>query len=315
MGLAFAQSRQLELTDKQLKAWRDLQAEQSKAASALFKNKDLSAQDKYKQNAELRKQYDAKRLDVLTKAQRKKLKGLQDTRAKQWAEARKPLPERLGFSDKQQAEYDALNKKRNEANMKAYKDYAAKYEAILTDEQKAKRKELAGKREGRQGNYYEQLGITDAQRKQMRELQTERSKASREGYEQYRKDLEGIMTKEQRKKYQDMFRRPTTSSGGRAGVARNWTQLGVYGKLGLSEAQQKQLGEVHQAYSKKSSAIYNNKELSAQEKRTQMGKAVAEYQTNWKKILTPEQQEKYKQLQAENRRKYQEREKAEPQKK
>ena len=108
--MAFAQSRQLELTDKQLKAWRDLQAEQSKAASALFKNKDLSAQDKYKQNAELRKQYDVKRLDVLTKAQRKKLKELQGTRAKQWAEARKPLPERLGFSDKQQAEYDALNK-------------------------------------------------------------------------------------------------------------------------------------------------------------------------------------------------------------
>ena len=215
---------------------------------------------------------------MLTKAQRNQLKDLREARAKQWAEARKPLPERLGFTDKQKTEYEALNKKRNEANMKAYKDYAAKYDAILTEAQKAKRKELAGKQGFRQGNYYEQLGFTDAQRKQMRHLQSERSKASREGYEQYRKDLEAIMNKDQLQRYKDLFQRPTTGSSGRAGVARNWTQLGVYGQLKLSEDQQKQLGAAHQTYSKLSTEIYQNKDLDPKEKRTQMGKAISEYQ-------------------------------------
>ena len=112
----------------------------------------------------------------------------------------------------------------------------------------------------------------------MRHLQSERSKASREGYEQYRKDLEAIMNKDQLQRYKDLFQRPTTGSSGRAGVARNWTQLGVYGQLKLSEDQQKQLGAAHQTYSKLSTEIYQNKDLDPKEKRTQMGKAISEYQ-------------------------------------
>lgn len=306
-------TRQLELTEAQRKAWDEIQADQTKAYSNLYRNKELSPQERSKKLAAIREQFEAARRKILSPAQRTQLKELEAARAKQWAEARKPLPERLGFTDKQKNEYEALNKKRNEANMKAYKDYAAKYDAILTEAQKAKRKELAGKQGFRQGNYYEQLGITDAQRKQMRDLQAERSKASREGYEQYRKDLEAIMNKDQRKQYKDLFQRPTTTgSGGRAGVARNWTQLGVYGQLKLSEDQQKRLGAAHQTYSKRSTEIYQNKDLDPKEKRTQMGKAISDYQTAWKKILTPEQQAQYKKLQDENRSKYQQPKEAQP---
>lgn len=137
--------------------------------------------------------------------------------------------------------------------------------------------------------------------KQWRDIQDQRSKSIRSAYEQYRKDLMNILNKKQRKKYEELYRRPATGAGGasgvgRVGVARNWTQLGVYGQLKLSEEQQKKLGAAHQAYSKASTAIYQNKELSAQEKRTQMGKAIADYQAAHNKILTEAQQKKLNEL-------------------
>lgn len=48
-------ARQLELTEAQQKAWRDIQAQQTKDYSALFRNKDLKPQEKYQRNADLRK--------------------------------------------------------------------------------------------------------------------------------------------------------------------------------------------------------------------------------------------------------------------
>lgn len=289
----------LDLSDKQNKKWQELSGEQTAAMRKLYQQKDLNPQARYQKMQAIRQKIADQLLATLTAEQKKKFNELRTAQVKR----SQPWWQTLKLSEAQQEKMQALNKERQAASLKVSQDFAKKIEAIYTDEQKAKRKELLANRQGGvlRGNFFKQLGFTDAQQKQWRELQTERSKAYAEESKKYREALMKILTKEQCEQYEKRFTRPA-NAGGRAGVARNWTQLGVYGKLDLSEEQQKQLGAAHQTYSKASTEIYRNKDLTQQEKRAQMGKAIAAYQAAHNKILTAEQRKKLADLRAEQRK-------------
>ena len=122
---------------------------------------------------------------------------------------------------------DITREERTAVYQKLNKEYQAKFDAILTDEQKEKRAKRFRRPAGGQGgvgvvrNWYKELGLTDEQQKKMRILGAERGKKVRDiyankelarkekaaaagkAYKEYTGKLNAIYTPEQRKKLKE----------------------------------------------------------------------------------------------------------------
>ncbi len=119
---------------------------------------------------------------------------------------------------------DITREERTAVYQELNKEYQAKFDAILTDEQKEKRAKRFRRPAGGQGgvgvvrNWYKELGLSDEQQKKMRRLGAERGKKVRDiyankeltrkekaaaagkAYKEYTEKLNAIYTPEQRKK-------------------------------------------------------------------------------------------------------------------
>lgn len=294
---------QLDLTKEQKEAWQALRLEQGKATRAIYQDKELAPDKKREKYQSLRKEQEEKLENSLTEEQKGKLTKLRAEFAERMVEARKPWQERVGLDEKQKEKVKAINDKRTKAYSALTKKYQAKLDAIYTDEQKAKREELAkNRRQAVRGGYFNQIKLSEEQLKKWREIQAKRSEAYRKANEKYQKNVKKLLTKEQLEQYEKLWQRPAGSFAqlvaGGFGGSRAFTFGGFpFAKqLDLTEEQRKKLEKARQDYSKASSSIYRDKELSAEERRDKMGKAVSDYQSAQNSILTEEQKKKLKEL-------------------
>lgn len=198
--------RQLSLSVEQQKVWTEIQTDQRAKTREIFSNKDLTAGQKREKYQAAQKNLEKKLLEVLTGEQKKKLGELK----KDFAERKGQFnPNKwmddIGMSKEQKekwttvtkarsAAYSEISKKAKEltreertaAYQKIAKEFNAKFDAILTDEQKEKRAKLNRQPGGQGGvvirNPQDQLGLTDEQKKKLNELTAERTKKIREIY-------------------------------------------------------------------------------------------------------------------------------------
>jgi len=147
---------QLDLTEEQKNKISEIRKEQLQATREINQNKELAAQDRRDQVADLRAEYQQKIDGVYTAEQKAKLAKFKEDRAKRMGELRKNrgqaggarrrglggINQQLGLTEKQQAKVKELNAERSKAIQKITEDYEKKFTALLTDEQKKKQAEL-----------------------------------------------------------------------------------------------------------------------------------------------------------------------------
>ncbi len=293
---------QLDLTKEQKDAWQALRLEQGKATRAIYQDKELAPDKKREKYQSLRKEQEEKLENSLTEEQKGKLTKLRAEFAERMAEARKPWQERVGLDEEQKGKVKVINDKRTKSYTTLSKKYQAKLDAIYTDEQKAKREELAKNRgQAVRGGFFNQIKLSEEQLKKWREIQAKRSEAYRKANEKYQKNVKKLLTQEQLEKYEKVWQRPGSfaqlgAGGFSGGRVFSFGGFPFAKQLDLTEEQKKKLEKARQDYSKASASIYRDKELSAEEKRDKMGKAVSDYQSAQNSILTEEQKKKLKEL-------------------
>ncbi len=293
---------QLDLTKEQKDAWQALRLEQGKATRAIYQDKELAPDKKREKYQSLRKEQEEKLENSLTEEQKGKLTKLRAEFAERMAEARKPWQERVGLDEEQKVKVKAISDKRTKSYTTLSKKYQAKLDAIYTDEQKAKREELAKNRgQAVRGGFFNQIKLSEEQLKKWREIQAKRSEAYRKANEKYQKNVKKLLTQEQLEKYEKVWQRPGSfaqlgAGGFSGGRVFSFGGFPFAKQLDLTEEQKKKLEKARQDYSKASASIYRDKELSAEEKRDKMGKAVSDYQSAQNSILTEEQKKKLKEL-------------------
>ncbi len=279
-----------------------MRLEQGKATRAIYQDKELAPDKKREKYQSLRKEQEEKLENSLTEEQKGKLTKLRAEFAERMAEARKPWQERVGLDEEQKGKVKAINDKRTKAYTALSKKYQATLDAIYTDEQKAKREELAKNRgQAVRGGFFNQIKLSEEQLKKWREIQAKRSAAYRKANEKYQKNVKKLLTKEQLEKYEKVWQRPGSfaqigAEGFSGGREFSFGGFPFAKQLDLTEEQKKKLEKARQDYSKASASIYRDKELSAEEKRDKMGKAVSDYQSAQNSILTEEQKKKLKEL-------------------
>tara|TARA_A100001037_G_C15091657_1_gene609439 strand:- start:398 stop:1513 length:1116 start_codon:yes stop_codon:yes gene_type:complete len=293
---------QLDLTKEQKEAWQPLRPEQGKVTRTIYLDKELAPEKKREKYQSIRKEQEDKLENSLTEKQKEKLTKLRAEFAERMAEARKPWQERVGLDEEQKEKVKVINDKRAKSYTNLSKKYQAKLEAIYTDEQKAMREELTKNRgQAVRRGFFNQIKLSEEQLKKWREIQAKRSEAYRKANEKYRKNVKRLLTQEQLEKYEILWQRPGSFAQIGAGSFSGGRVFSLGGfpfakQLDLTEDQRKKLEKARQDYSEFSASIYLNKEISAEEKRGKMRKAVSDYQSAQNGIRTEEQKKKLKEL-------------------
>jgi Spy/CpxP family protein refolding chaperone len=268
---------QLELTEKQREQWAKIVAEQQQKQRALFQNTPRDQQrDKY--NA-LRKETREKQEKILTKEQLAKYKELSQRRPQprpgQGPNARpgpgagarpgggrpgggfggfgRNLFGDLDLSEKQQEKINAINEARGAEMRQMFEE--------LRNGGGADRQALTEK--------FRALG------------------------EKYQKQIEGVLTEEQKKKMAEASaQRP---QGGQAGRGQGGRGRGnPFASLNLKEEQQKKLDAARQERDTQIRALFSRDNDTPREERTaKMQKVREAYEATIKKVLTEEQMKKY----------------------